>query len=132
MTVTSILWVWSSISNVEVSKASKQKKKKINLKESYSDSFAINPQDLFIMKASSFPPWEISNLQALVIKSMEKQPKTVKEGNFILKISLIFTSDLGDQAQVFILIYPNTYFSLNKEFLSLTARAGVVWNIWNT
>lgn len=60
---------------------------------------------------------------------MEKQPKTVKEGNCILRISVIglFTSDLGDQAQVFILIYSNSYFSLsNKEFLSLTARTGMV------
>lgn len=92
-------------------------------------SFAIKPKDLFIMKASSFPPCEISNLWALIIKAMVRQPKIVKEGKFILEISVIrlFTSDLGDQAQVFILIHLNSDFSLNnKEFLNLTATAGVV------
>lgn len=59
-------------------------------------------KDLFIMK-TRVPcyPCQIGNLQVLIIKSMEKKHKTVKGGNFILRISVIrlLTSDMGHQVQ---------------------------------
>lgn len=118
MTVTSILWVWSSISNVKVSKASKKNQLKI-----ITFSFFCNKTQRFDYYESQF----FSTLSNRKFAGTYNEINGLKKGNFILIISVIrlFTSDLGARLMfLFEFIWTHIFSPNNKEFLSLTARAG--------
>lgn len=115
---------------------SMKSKPQIIWKQPHSVCITMKNKDLFIMKTRVLCySCQIGTLQALTIKSMEKKHKTVKGGNFILRISVTIHLRLRRLGSIpfSIWIYWYLYFSPgNNEFLSLTARAVAVWGIWNT